>query len=164
MSELILYTTEDGKAAIQLRAEEGTVWLTQQEMAELFATTKQNISLHARNILEEKELSERAVVKESLTTAADGKRYQTKLYNLDMILAVGFRVRSPRGIQFRQWATTQLKELLVKGFVMDDERLKNPGGWDYFDELLEPISRILRHYSRTWQPVRITYNFARSQG
>ena len=162
MSELILYTTEDGKAAIQLRAEEGTVWLTQQEMAELFATTKQNISLHARNILEEKELSENSVVKESLTTAADGKQYRTRLYRLEMILAIGFRVRSSRGTQFRQWATTQLKELLVKGFVMDDERLKNPGGWDYFDELLERIREIRASEKRFYQKIKDIYTTAQN--
>ena len=109
MSELILYTTEDGKAAIQLRAEEGTVWLTQHEMAELFATTKQNVSLHINNILGEGELAG-ATVKESLTVQTEGSRQvkrSTKLYNLDMILAIGFRVRSSRGIQFRQWAATQ---------------------------------------------------------
>lgn len=102
----------------------------------LFQTTKQNVSLHAKNILEEGELRADSVVKESLTTAADGKNDRTKLYNLDLILAIGYRVRSPRGTQFRQWATTHLREYLVKGFVMDDQRLKDPQGWDYFDELL----------------------------
>lgn len=154
MSELIFYRTEDGKAEIHLRAEEGTVWLTQGEIAELFATTKQNVSLHARNILEEKELAENSVVKESLTTASDSKRYRTKLYNLDMILAIGYRVRSPRGTQFRQWATTHLSEFLIKGFVMDDERLKNPGGWDYFDELLARIRDIRASEKRFYQKVR----------
>lgn len=101
MSELIFYRTEDGKAEVHLRAGEGTVWLTQGEIAELFATTKQNVSLHVRNILDEKELSENSVVKESLTTASDGKRYRTNLYRLEMILAIGYRVRSPRGTPFR---------------------------------------------------------------
>ena len=128
MNDLILYTTEDGKSQIKLRAEQQTVWLTQLEMAELFDATKQNISLHLKNIVEDEELDAAAVVKESLTTAADGKRYPTQLYNLDAILAVGYRVRSPRGVQFRRWASTVLKEYLVKGFVMDDERLKNPDG------------------------------------
>ena len=162
MSELILYTTEDGKAAIQLRAEEGTAWLTQQEMAELFATTKQNISLHLKNILDESELDE-ATVKESLTVQTEGERQvkrSTKLYNLDMILAVGYRIRSPCGIQFRQWATTQLKELLVKGFVMDDERLKNPGGWDYFDELLERLREIRASEKRFYQKIKDIYTTA----
>ena len=122
--ELILYQTEDGKAQITLQAIEGTVWLTQSELAELFDSTKQNVSVHLKNIFSDNELSEFSVVKESLTTAADGKRYLTKLYNLDAILAVGYRVRSPRGAQFRRWANTVLKEYLVKGFAMDDARLK----------------------------------------
>jgi hypothetical protein len=152
---LILYTTEDGKSRIQLRAEERTVWLTQLEMAELFATTKQNISLHLQNLLEDGELQESAVVKESLTTAADGKRYATKLYNLDAILAVGYRVRSPRGVQFRRWASTVLKEYLLKGFVMDDERLKNPDGRpDHFDEMLARIRDIRASEKRFYQKVR----------
>ncbi|MFZ4703215.1 MAG: virulence RhuM family protein [Candidatus Methylumidiphilus sp.] len=157
MGELILYTTEDGKVSVQLRAEDGTVWLTQLELAELFQITKQNISLHVKNILIEGELAETSVVKEYLTTAADGKRYQTKLYNLDMILAVGYRVRSLRGTQFRRWATTQLREYLVKGFVMDDARLKEPGGWDYFDELLERIREIRASEKRFYQKVRDIY-------
>ena len=122
--ELILYRSEDGLTKLQLRAVDGTVWLTQLEMAELFQTSKQNISLHITNILKEGELREDSVVKESLTTAADGKSYRTKLYSLDLILAVGYRVRSLRGTQFRQWATTHLREYLVKGFVLNDERLK----------------------------------------
>lgn len=156
MSELILYTSEDGQTRIHLRAEGGTAWLTQLEIAELFQTTKQNVSLHAKNILEEGELAANSVVKESLTTATDGKHYQTKLYSLDMILAIGYRVRSPRGTEFRRWATTHLKELLVKGFVMDDERLKNPGGtqWDYFDELLARIRDIRASEKRFYQKVR----------
>jgi len=154
VSEILLYTTEDGKARVHLRLEGGTAWLTQLQIAELFQTTKQNVSLHARNILEDQELDKRAVVKESLTTAADGKSYRTQLYNLDMILAIGYRVRSPRGTQFRQWATTNLRELLVKGFVMDDERLKDPGGFDYFDELLARIREIRASEKRFYQKVR----------
>ncbi len=154
MSELVLYTSNDGRTRIDLRVEGQTVWLTQLEIAELFQTTKQNVSLHTRNIFEDGELGENAVVKKSLTTADDGKRYQTKLYNLDLILAIGYRVRSPRGVQFRQWASTHLKEYLVKGFVMDDERLKNPGGWDYFDELLERIREIRASEKRFYQKVR----------
>lgn len=155
MSELILYTTDDGRSQIKLRAEDQTVWLTQLEMAELFDATKQNISLHLRNIFEDGELSEVSVVKESLTTAADGKRYQTKLYKLDAILAVGYRVRSPRGVQFRRWASTVLKEYLLKGFVMDDERLKNPDGRpDYFDEMLARIRDIRASEKRFYQKVR----------
>lgn len=157
MSELIFYRTEDGRAEIHLRAEEGSVWLTQAEIAELFATTKQNVSLHAKNILEEGELSEGATVKESLTVQTEGERQvkrRTLMYNLPMILAIGYRVRSPRGIQFRQWATTHLSEFLIKGFVMDDERLKNPGGWDYFDELLARIRDIRASEKRFYQKVR----------
>lgn len=154
MSDLVLYTSDDGLTRLDLRIEGRTVWLTQLEIAELFQTTKQNVSLHAKNIFEEGELSESSVVKDSLTTAADGKRYKTKLYNLDLILAIGYRVRSPRGTQFRQWATTHLREYLVKGFVMDDERLKNPGGWDYFDELLARIREIRASEKRFYQKVR----------
>jgi hypothetical protein len=155
--ELILYAAEDGSPAVQLRAEGGTVWLTQLEMAALFETSKQNISLHIKNVLEDGELSEGAVVNEYLTTAADGKNYRTKAYNLDMILAVGYRVRSPRGTQFRQWATTHLREYLVKGFVLDDRRLKEPGGWDYFDELLARIREIRASEKRFYQKVRDLY-------
>lgn len=155
MNELILYTTEDGKSQIHLRADGQTVWLSQREMAELFNTTKQNVSLHLKNIFEDGELREDSVVKESLTTASDGKEYLVKFYNLDAILAVGFRVRSPRGIQFRRWATTVLTEFLVKGFVMDDQRLKNPDGRpDYFDEMLERIRDIRASEKRFYQKVR----------
>lgn len=155
MTDLILYTTEDGRSQIKLRADQQTVWLTQLEMAELFDATKQNISLHLKNIFEDGELSENSVVKESLTTAVDGKSYLTKLYNLDAILAVGYRVRSPRGVQFRRWASTILKEYLIKGFVMDDERLKNPDGRpDYFDEMLERIREIRASEKRFYQKVR----------
>ena len=154
MSELILYTSEDGQAQLYLWAEGGTVWLSQLEIAELFKITKQNVSLHAKNIFEDGELRHDSVVKESLTTAADGKNYRTNLYNLDLILAIGYRVRSFRGVQFRQWASTHLKEFLLKGFVMDDERLKNPGGWDFFDELLERIRDIRASEKRFYQKVR----------
>lgn len=154
MSELILYTTEDGRTQLHLRVEGDSIWLSQLEIAELFQTTKQNVSLHAKNIFADGELRQDSVVKESLTTAADGKNYRTKLYNLDLILAIGYRVRSPRGVQFRQWASTHLKEFLLKGFVMDDERLKNPGGWDYFDELLDRIRDIRASEKRFYQKVR----------
>lgn len=154
MSELILYTSDDGQTRLHLRVETESIWLSQLEIAELFQTTKQNVSLHAKNIFADGELREDSVVKESLTTAADGKNYRTKLYNLDLILAIGYRVRSPRGVQFRQWASTHLKEFLRKGFVMDEERLKNPGGWDYFDELLERIREIRASEKRFYQKVR----------
>lgn len=154
MSELILYSTDDGQVRLHLRVDGETIWLSQLEIAELFQTSKQNVSLHARNIFEDNELKPEAVVKESLTTASDGKKYRTKLYNLDLILAIGYRVRSPRGVQFRQWASTHLKEFLRKGFVMDDERLKNPGGWDYFDELLARIREIRASEKCFYQKVR----------
>lgn len=154
MSELILYRSEDGQTRLHLRVDEGTVWLSQLEIAELFQTTKQNVSLHAKNIFEDGELSRDSVVKESLTTATDGKNYRTQQYNLDLILAIGYRVRSSRGVQFRQWASTHLKEFLLKGFVIDDERLKNPGEWDYFDELLERIRDIRASEKRFYQKVR----------
>src|SRR5690606_24008892 len=143
MTELILYTTEDGRTQIKLRAQEQTVWLTQLEMADLFDATKQNVSLHLKNIFEDGELDPTATVKESLTVQLEGSRQVQRpvaLYNLEAILAVGYRVRSPRGVQFRRWASTVLKEYLLKGFVMDDERLKNPDGRpDYFDEMLARI-------------------------
>lgn len=160
MNDMILYTAEDGRSRIQLRADQlradrNTVWLTQREMAELFDATKQNISLHLKDIFADGELKPDSVVKESLTTAADGKRYKTQLYNLDAILAVGYRVRSPRGVQFRRWASTVLKEFLLKGFAMDDERLKNPDGRpDYFDEMLARIREIRASEKRFYQKVR----------
>lgn len=155
MTDLILYTTEDGRSQIKLRAHDQTVWLTQLEMAELFDATKQNVSLHLKNIFEDGELDADSVVKESLTTAADGKRYSTLLYKLDAILAVGYRIRSPRGVQFRRWASTVLNEYLIKGFVMDDDRLKNPDGRpDYFDEMLARIRDIRASEKRFYQKVR----------
>lgn len=154
MSDLILYTSEDGVTRIGLRVEANTLWLSQLEIAELFQTTKQNVSLHARNIFAEGELSPDSVIKDSLITAADGKSYGTKLYHLTLILAIGYRVRSPRGTQFRQWATQNLREFLVKGFVIDDQRLKNPGPRDYFDELLARIRDIRASEKRFYQKVR----------
>ncbi len=155
MTNLILYTSEDGKSQIQLRVDLGTVWLTQLEMAELFQTSKQNIAKHLKAIFTEQELAQDSVVNQRLTTATDGKNYQVAHYNLDAILAVGYRVRSPRGVQFRRWASTVLKEYLVKGFVMDDERLKNPDGRpDYFDEMLARIRDIRASEKRFYQKVR----------
>ena len=155
---LILYTTDDGKSQIQLRAKDQTVWLTQLEMAELFDATKQNISLHLKNLFEDAELDMGATVKESLIVQAEGTREVQRpvtLYNLDAILAVGYRVRSPRGVQFRRWASTILKEYLHKGFVMDDERLKNPDGRpDHFDEMLARIRDIRTSEKRFYQKVR----------
>lgn len=125
MNDLILYNTEDGRSQITLRARGQTVWLTQLEMAELFDATKQNISLHLKNIFEDGELDERAVVKDSLTTAADGKQYRMQIYNLDAILAVGYRVRSPRSVQFRRWTSTgQMEERTEKLYVEFDQQRK----------------------------------------
>ena len=161
MSELILYITEDGSSRIQLRADRGTVWLTQLEMAELFQTTKQNIAKHLKAIFAEQELNQDAVVNQRLTTASDGKNYRVSHYNLDAILAVGYRVRSPRGVQFRRWASAVLKEFLVKGFAMDDERLKNPDGRpDYFDEMLARIRDIRASEKRFYQKVRDLFALA----
>ena len=141
-SEIIIYQTDDGQTRIEVRMETETVWLTQAQMAELFQTTKQNISLHIQNLFSENELNKNSVVKEYLTTAADGKNYQTAFYNLDVIIAVGYRVKSLRGTQFRRWATGVLREYLVKGFAMNDELLKNMGGGVYWKELLERIHDI----------------------
>ena len=164
MNKLILYTTDDGKSQIQLRADLGTVWLTQLEMAELFDATKQNISLHLKNIIEDGELDAAATIKESLTVQTEGTRQVQRpvtLYSLDAILAVGYRVRSPRGVQFRRWASTVLKEYLVKGFVLDDERLKNPDGRpDYFDEMLARIRDIRGSEKRFYQKVRDLFALA----
>ena len=156
-SEIILYQTEDGRTRVQCRFENETVWLSQQHMTELFQTSKQNVSLHIQNIFADGELREDSVVKESLTTAADGKNYATKFYNLDVIISVGYRVKSLRGTQFRIWATQRLREYIVKGFTMDDERLKNPPGQghtDYFDELLERIRDIRSSERRVYLRVR----------
>lgn len=139
--EIIQYQTEDGATVVRLQARDSNVWLSQADMAELFQATKQNISLHIRNILADGEQEADSVVKEYLTTASDGKAYRTLHYSLPMILAVGFRVRSLRGMQFRRWASEALGAYLVKGFVMDDERLKEPDN-DYFEELLARIRDI----------------------
>lgn len=155
MSDLILYTTEDGRSQIQLRAKDQTVWLSQREMSQLFDVSTDNVGLHLKNLFAEGELEGKSVTEESSVTAADGKNYLTKLYNLDAILAVGYRVRSPRGVQFRRWVSTILKEFLIKGFVMDDERMKNPDGRpDYFDEMLERIREIRASEKRFYQKVR----------
>ena len=147
-NELIIYNTEDGKAKINLKLEDGTIWLSQLEIAELFQSSKQNISKHIKAIFSDGELDEKVVVNYKLTTtrhgAMQGKEQSRKVayYNLDMILAIGYRVRSPRGTQFRNYATTVLKEYLIKGFAMDDEKLKNLGGGNYFKELLDRIRDI----------------------
>ncbi|MDR2813103.1 MAG: virulence RhuM family protein [Prevotellaceae bacterium] len=154
-SNIIIYNTDDGRASVTLLAKDGNVWMNQQQLAELFDTSKQNISFHIVNILQENELNANSVVKEYLTTAADGKNYSVTFYSLDMILAIGFRVRSRRGTQFRRWANHNLKEYMIKGFAIDDRRLKNPDGRpDYFDELLARIRDIRASEKRFYQKVR----------
>ena len=162
---LILYTTQDGEAQFVLRELGGQLWLTQLEMAELYQTSKQNISKHIAAVLAEGELLPESVVNFQLTTAADGKNYQTQIYALPMIIAIGYRVRSTRGTQFRQWATRTLGEYLQKGFAIDDERLKNPpvgtmAAPDYFDELLERIRDIRASEKRVYLRVREIFALA----
>ena len=152
---IIIYKTQDGKVKLSLYARDGSVWMNQNQIAELFDTSVPNISMHIANILNEKELEENSVIKNYLTTASDGKNYEVAFYSLDMILAIGFRVRSKRGTQFRQWVNRNLKEYIIKGFVMDDDRLKNPDGRpDYFDELLARIRDIRASEKRFYQKVR----------
>ena len=141
-NEIIIYQTQDGKTKIDVKIEDETVWLTQSQMADLFETTKQNISQHIKNAYDEGELNENSVVKDFLTTAQDGKNYNTKHYNLDVIISVGYRVKSLRGTQFRIWATQVLKEYLKKGFALNDDLLKQAGGGGYWKELLERIRDI----------------------
>ena len=125
--EIVLYQTEDGKTSLEVQLQEDSVWLTQAQMVELFGKTKQNVSLHIRNIFKEGELVEESVVKESLTTARDGKEYKTKLYNLDVVISVGYRIKSLRGTQFRIWATTILREHLIRGYTVYERRLAEKG-------------------------------------
>ena len=156
-ADVVLYETEDGNARFFLRADDGTVWLSQAELAELFQSTPQNITQHVRSVYAEGELSEEATCKRGLQVRSEGAREvrrTVQLYNLDVILAVGYRVKSPRGKQFRQWATAHLREYLIKGFVMDDERLKGAEQSDYFDELLERIRDIRSSEKRFYQKVR----------
>ncbi len=141
-NEIIIYQTDDGITKIDVHMENETVWLSQAQMSELFQTTKQNISLHISNAFKEGELDEVSVVKDYLTTASDGKNYKTKFYNLDVVISVGYRVKSIRGTQFRRWALAILKEYLIKGFTMNDDLLKQAGGGNYWKELLERIRDI----------------------
>lgn len=155
MNDLIIYNTEDGKSNVALLVVENEAWLTQNQLAELFDTSVQNISEHIKNILKDKEIDDNSVIKDYLITAQDGKNYQVKHYSLEMILAIGFRVRSPRAVQFRKWANSTLRTYLEKGFLIDTERLKNPQGrLDYFDELLEQIREIRASELRFYQKVR----------
>jgi hypothetical protein len=165
IGEILLYQTEDGRARVECRFQDETIWLSQAMMAELYQTTKQNVSLHLHNLYSEGELDENRVVKEYLTTGPDGKKYSVLHFNLDAILAVGYRVRSQRGTQFRRWATERLREYLVKGFVLDDQRLKNPpapglGVPDYFDEMLERIRDIRASERRMYLRVREIFAMA----
>ena len=141
-SEIVIYQTQDGVTKIDVRMENETLWLTQAQMVELFQTTKQNISLHINNAFKEGELDPNSVVKDYLTTATDGKNYNTKHYSLEVIIAVGYRVKSLRGTQFRQWATAILQEYMQKGYSMNDELLKAAGGGNYWHELLDRIRDI----------------------
>lgn len=154
-NQIIIYKSTDGKSQVSLYATDGNIWLSQKQIAELFDTSLPNINMHISAILKEKELEENSVIKYFLTTALDGKNYNVAFYSLEMILAIGFRVRSKRGTQFRIWANQNLKEYMIKGFLMDDERLKNPDGRpDYFDELLERIRDIHSSEKRFYQKVR----------
>ncbi|MEA3414919.1 MAG: virulence RhuM family protein [Thermodesulfobacteriota bacterium] len=158
---IIIYNTSDGKTSVSLFAKDGNVWMNQNQLAELFDTSKPNISMHISNILKESELNSNSVVKDYLTTASDGKKYKVTFYSLAMILAIGFRVRSKRGTQFRKWANRNLKEYMIKGFVMDDERLKNPDGRpDYFDELLARIRDIRASEKRFYQKIRDLFSLS----
>ncbi|MDA3905682.1 MAG: virulence RhuM family protein [Bacteroidales bacterium] len=158
---IIIYNTLDGKVSLALFAKDENVWMNQNQLAELFDTSKPNISMHTSNILKEGELDKYSVVKDYLTTAADGKKYKVTFYSLSMILAIGFRVKSKRGTQFRQWANQNLKEYMIKGFVMDDDRLKNPDGRpDYFDEFLARIRDIRASEKRFYQKVRELFSLS----
>ena len=156
-SEIILYQTEDGRTRVQVRMEGETVWLTQKLMAELFGKDVRTINEHIQNILLEGELAADSVVRKFRITAADGKSYETQHYNLEVIISVGYRVKSSRGTQFRIWATERLREYIVKGFTMDDERLKQSGGGAYFDELLERIRDIRSSEKVFWRKVLDIY-------
>jgi len=157
-SQLIIYQTESGETKLEVRLENETVWLTQKLMAELFQTTVPNINMHLKNVFEEGELDSDSVIKDFLITAADGKNYRTKFYNLDAIISVGYRIKSSVATRFRQWATRHIREYIVKGFVLDDERLKNPDlPFDYFEELLRRIQDIRTSERRFYQKITDIY-------
>ena len=160
-SKIIIYQSDSGGSRLEVRLQDETVWLTQQLMAELYQTTKQNIGQHLRNIFSEGELVEGSVVKKLFTAAADGKEYKTSFYNLDAIIAVGYRVKSNVATRFRQWATARLREYIVKGFTLDDDRLKGGSGLvDYFDELLARIREIRASEARVYQRIREIFALA----
>ncbi|MDE5800092.1 MAG: virulence RhuM family protein [Paramuribaculum sp.] len=155
MKDIIIYNTPDGRTSVELYAKDGNIWLNQAQIAEIFATSKQTVSYHIGNILDDNELLKESVVKYYLTTASDGKEYNVEYYSLQMVIAIGYRVRGIRGTQFRRWATEHLSEYLIKGFTIDDERLKNPDGRvDYFDELLLRIRDIRASEKRFYQKIR----------
>ncbi len=157
-SQILIYQSEDGRTKIEVQLQDETVWLTQKHMAELFQTSKQNIGQHLKNIFAEGELDKNSVVKKFFTTAVDGKKYRTSFYNLDAIISVGYRVKSHVATRFRQWATAHIKEFIVKGFVLDDERLKNPDQpFDYFDELLRRIQDIRTSEKRFYRKITDIY-------
>ncbi|OFX41940.1 MAG: hydroxyacid dehydrogenase [Bacteroidetes bacterium GWA2_32_17] len=160
-SQIIIYTTEKGETKLEVRLENETVWLTQKLMAELFQTTPQNITIHLKNIFEEGELNEAATCKDFLQVGKEGGRMverNQKFYNLDAIISVGYRIKSSVATRFRQWATQHIKEYIVKGFVMDDERLKNPDlPFDYFEELLKRIQDIRTSERRFYQKITDIY-------
>ncbi len=158
--EILLYTTQDGKQRIDVRLENKTVWLSQKLLADLFQVTVPTVNEHIKTIYKDGELTPQATIRKFLIVQNEGSRQisrQVDFYNLEMILAIGYRVRSHRGTQFRQWATERLSEYIVKGFTMDDERLSEPGGIDYFDELLERIRAIRASEKRFYQKVRDIY-------
>lgn len=156
--QFLVYPSEDGRLKIDVRLEGETAWLTQAQMADLFQTTVPNVNMHLRNIFSESELQANSVIQEFLITAADGKKYRTNHYNLDAIISVGYRVKSAVATRFRIWATQQLREFIVKGFVLDDERLKNPDKpFDYFDELLRRIQDIRTSERRFYQKITDIY-------
>lgn len=160
-SQLLIYQAEDGQTKIEVQLQDETVWLAQKHMAELFQTTKQNISLHVQNIFDEGELPPESTVKEFLTVRFEGSREVSRRlvhYNLDMIISVGYRIKSHVATRFRQWATRHIKEFIIKGFVLDDERLKNPDlPFDYFDELLRRIQDIRTSEKRFYRKITDIY-------
>lgn len=158
MSQFLIYQSENGRTKLDVRLEDDTLWLSQKQLTELFGKAKGTISEHIKHIFDDGELEEDSVVRNLRTTAADGKSYEVAFYNLDMVLALGFRVRSPVAVRFRQWAADKLKEYIVKGFVLDDERLKNPQtGNDYFEELTRRIQDIRTSERRFYQKITDIY-------
>ncbi|MHB0946046.1 MAG: virulence RhuM family protein [Sedimentisphaerales bacterium] len=160
-SNIVIYTTEDGQARLQVKIENETVWLTQKQMAELFQCSTDNIGLHLKNLFKEGELNENSVTEEYSVTATDGKKYNVRHYNLDVIISIGYRVKSVRGTQFRIWATQRLREYIIKGFALDDERLKQQGGRSrYFEELLQRIRDIRSSERNFYQKITDIYTTA----